>query len=62
MSSSPTQATQVALAERPVDNITPSTFKVEKVPIESNLKPGHALVRVDYVSIDPGMRAWLQEH
>ncbi|KAG8862438.1 hypothetical protein FRB96_001509 [Tulasnella sp. 330] len=57
----PTQVTRITLAERPTDFITPSTFKVEKVPLDTTLQVGQALVRVDYLSIDPAMRGWLRD-
>jgi NADPH-dependent curcumin reductase CurA len=52
---------RVVLAERPVTNITPTTFRKEMVPLD--LKPGasEALVRVDWVSLDPVMRNWVKD-
>jgi len=58
--SSPSHSKRVVLAERPTGPILPSTFKVQEAPI-SPLGAGQALVRVDYVSIDPAMRGWIRD-
>ena len=57
----PKHYTQVVLNERPVADITPTTFRIEKVPF--NLKPrvGEILVRVNWLSLDPAMRGWLRD-
>lgn len=59
----PSCNTRVILAVRPKGDISPSTFKTEKQPIKSLFptKPDQVLVRVDYVSIDPAMRGWLDD-
>ncbi|KAG8862439.1 hypothetical protein FRB96_001510 [Tulasnella sp. 330] len=59
--SRPIQVTQITFAERPTESITSSTFKVEKAALDATLQVGQALVRVDYISIDPAMRGWLRE-
>lgn len=59
----PSEATKVVLAERPKGNVDDSTFRTEKVPLASlsPSKPTEVLVRVDYVSMDPAMRGWLND-
>lgn len=57
----PTKATQIVLSERPSGPITPTTFSVKSVPIPDELASGYALVRVDWLSIDPAMRGWLRD-
>jgi len=54
---------QVILHERPAAAIEPTTFKTVQVAgsdLISNLKEDQAIVRVDYVSLDPAMRGWLR--
>ena len=57
----PPQATQVVLSERPVGSITSTTFAVKSTPIPDELAPGDVLVRVDWLSLDPAMRGWLND-
>lgn len=57
----PATATQIVLSERPSGPIIPSTFSVKSVPIPDELASGYALVRVDWLSIDPAMRGWLRD-
>lgn len=59
----PTEATRVFLASRPNPNIDGSTFRVQKVPMASlqPQKPSEVLVKVDYISLDPAMRGWLDD-
>ncbi|KAG8927364.1 hypothetical protein FRC02_008247 [Tulasnella sp. 418] len=62
MSDLPSHSTRVYLNERPERDVIPgTTFKTEKVLLSSlqPSKPTDVLVRVDYVSIDPAMRGWL---
>lgn len=40
--------------------VTPDDFAIEDVPIPKT-KPGELLVRVDYVSLDPAMRGWMND-
>jgi NADPH-dependent curcumin reductase len=49
---------RILLRERPVDTITNECFEIvaQPVPIPAQ---GQALVRVEYVSIDPVQRSWL---
>jgi hypothetical protein len=58
---SPKHYTQVVLHERPVADITPTTFRIEKVSY--GLKPGagEILVQVNWLSLDPAMRGWLRD-
>ena len=58
---SPNHYTQVVLNERPISDITPTTFRIEKVPY--SLKPGvgEILVQVNWLSLDPVMRGWLRD-
>ena len=58
---SPKYYTQVVLNERPITDITPTTFRIQKVPF--GLKPGagEILVQVNWLSIDPVMRGWLRD-
>lgn len=54
----------VVLAERPKGDIEPGkTFKLQtqKEFSKSDLKDGQALVETLYLSLDPGMRVWLNE-
>jgi NADPH-dependent curcumin reductase CurA len=58
---SPKQYTQVVFNERPIADITSTTFRIEKVSF--NLKPGagEILVQVNWLSLDPVMRGWLRD-
>jgi NADPH-dependent curcumin reductase CurA len=56
----PKHYTRVVLAERPKTNITPTTFRKERVAFELKPGPGEVLVRVDWLSLDPAMRGWLR--
>ncbi|MGH9024910.1 MAG: NADP-dependent oxidoreductase [Acidimicrobiia bacterium] len=49
---------QIVLRERPVGMIDESCFEVIESPVPDP-GPGEALVRVEYVSLDPAMRGWL---
>ncbi|PVG04201.1 alcohol dehydrogenase [Serendipita vermifera] len=66
MSSSqlPPQYTRLTLRERPTTAIDSQTFAVERVSTEdlkNSMKGDDVLVRVDYVSLDPAMRGWLND-
>ena len=58
----PTHYTKITLAERPKEDITPTTFNRELAPL-SELKPGPSqiLVKLHYLSLDPAMRGWLRD-
>lgn len=61
----PSQFTQIVLNERPTNGpIRPSTFKTVKKPFEelkSSMKDTDVLLQVDYCSLDPAMRGWLND-
>lgn len=58
---SPSHNTRLVLAERPTAHVTPSTFRKEVVPFDPKAGPGEIVVKVEYVSIDPAMRSWLND-
>lgn len=55
----PATYTRIIFQERPTGDLTPHTFRVEKVPFD--LKPGEneVLVKTLYLSLDPTQRMWL---
>jgi NADPH-dependent curcumin reductase CurA len=58
----PQNYTRIVLQERPKTHIVPSTtFRSEVLPFD--LKPGDAqvLVKVNWLSLDPAMRGWLND-
>ncbi|EJD41054.1 NAD(P)-binding protein [Auricularia subglabra TFB-10046 SS5] len=60
----PETYTRIVLAERPVGDIIPhQTFRTETDHRTADLEPGEhqALVAVDYLSLDPAMRSWLND-
>ncbi|KAL6308075.1 alcohol dehydrogenase [Sparassis latifolia] len=57
----PSQYTQIVLAERPEAEITPTTFRREVVPFNLKSGSGQVLVQVNYLSLDPAMRGWLND-
>lgn len=57
----PLKATQVVLAKRPKGPISQETFTTKAVDIPATLPPGDVLVRVDWISLDPAMRGWLND-
>jgi NADPH-dependent curcumin reductase CurA len=52
---------RIVLNERPISDITPTTFRIENVTFD--LRPGHGevLVQVNWLSLDPAMRGWLKD-
>ncbi|KAG7089571.1 hypothetical protein E1B28_011241 [Marasmius oreades] len=58
----PSHYTRIVLNERPETNITPTTFRTERVPF-SELKPkeNEVIVQLLYLSLDPAMRGWLKD-
>ncbi|RMG78531.1 MAG: NADP-dependent oxidoreductase [Bacteroidetes bacterium] len=52
--------TQVKLAKRPVGVPDPSTWSIEKSPIPEPAD-GQFLVKIEYISLDPAMRGWLND-
>ncbi|KAH7102369.1 NAD(P)-binding protein [Auriculariales sp. MPI-PUGE-AT-0066] len=61
----PEKYTKIVLAERPTGDIVPDkTFRIEKNEHSiRDLEPGEkqVLVRVQYLSLDPAMRSWLND-
>src|SRR5476649_2837657 len=55
-----TQATQIALAKRPVGDVTPDCFRAETVALPP-LVEGQILVRQRFLSLDPYMRPRMSE-
>ena len=53
--------TRVLLNERPVANITPTTFRVENIPFDLHPGQGEVLVQVNWLSLDPAMRGWIRD-
>lgn len=50
--------TSIHLAKRPTGNIVPGeTFEVRRTPIprEEDVQDGTVLVKVEYLSVDPGL-------
>ncbi|THH09154.1 hypothetical protein EW145_g2220 [Phellinidium pouzarii] len=56
----PSTFTQIVLAERPTEYILPSTFEKKTVPYVSP-NDNQAVVQVDYLSMEPAMRGWLND-
>lgn len=50
----------VRLAERPIGEITDTTFEIASEPV-SKLNDGEIRVAVEYCSVDPAMRTWLTD-
>jgi NADPH-dependent curcumin reductase CurA len=48
------------LRERPTGRIGPDTFQLDEVPVPE-LGDGEALVRVDWISLDPTNRTWIDD-
>ena len=53
--------THITLQERPTGDITPTTFRVEKVPFNLKPKQNEVLVKALYLSIDPTQRTWIND-
>jgi NADPH-dependent curcumin reductase CurA len=54
--------TSIHLAKRPKEAIVPGeTFEIRRngIPRKEEVKDGEALVRVEYLSVDPGTISWL---
>ncbi|KDQ59274.1 hypothetical protein JAAARDRAFT_33998 [Jaapia argillacea MUCL 33604] len=60
--SAPTEFTRVFLHERPETDFTPTTFKSERLSLET-LKPGNGeiLVKINWLSLDPAMRGYVKD-
>lgn len=48
------------LHERPTGRIGPTTFELSEEPVPS-IGDGEALVRVDWISLDPTNRMWITD-
>lgn len=60
----PATYTRLTLAQRPKTHIDASTFRIDKsvpLPRAQDLKDDEALVQVDYLSMEPAMRGWLND-
>jgi NADPH-dependent curcumin reductase CurA len=55
------QCTRIVLNERPITDITSTTFRTEHVPFDFQPGPGEVLVQVNWLSLDPAMRIWLRD-
>jgi len=55
------KATNIVLAERPVGPVSAKTFAIKSVPLPQTLASDDVLVRVDWISMDPAMRGWLND-
>jgi NADPH-dependent curcumin reductase CurA len=58
---STTRYTRIVLNERPVADITPTTFRIEHVALDLRPGRGEVLVQVNWLSLDPAMRSWLKD-
>lgn len=56
----PTETKRVFLSERPKGHISETTFKHETAKLPTP-NADQVVVRVDYVSLDPAMRGWLND-
>lgn len=56
----PQRNRRFTLRERPVERINASTFEIDESPI-AELADGEALVRIDWISLDPTNRTWLYD-
>jgi NADPH-dependent curcumin reductase CurA len=59
--SPPGKYTRIVLNERPIADITPTTFRTERVPFDLEPRTGEVLVQVNWLSLDPAMRGWLKD-
>ena len=53
--------TRIVLNERPVADITSTTFHIENIPFDLHPGQSEVLVQVDWLSLDPGMRVGLSD-
>ncbi|KAF8339679.1 alcohol dehydrogenase [Cantharellus anzutake] len=61
MSIIPNEQTRWVLANRPLAELTDSTFRKETVPVPHSLADDEVLIRVDIVSLEAGMRGWIED-
>jgi len=52
---------RIVLNERPISDITPTTFRIENAPFDLRPGQGEILVQVNWLSLDPAMRVWLKD-
>lgn len=57
----PTTTTSVHLAQRPTGLPVEDTWEIRRTELPDELKEGQFLVAVDYISLDPAMRGWLND-
>lgn len=57
----PSTYTRIVLNERPLEDITPTTFRTEAVPFDLKPGAGEVLVQVTWLSLDPAMRSYLRD-
>lgn len=57
----PIHSIELRLAERPVGQVNSKTFTAVTVPLPPALQPGYVIVQVDWLSMDPAMRGWLDD-
>ena len=55
-----TQNTQVKLVKRPVGEPKASDFEISTAPMPEPAE-GEVLIEVNYLSLDPAMRGWMNE-
>ena len=51
---------RIVLAQRPHGNVTAADVRLETVPVPEP-GPGEAVVRVQWLSIDPTIRTWMDD-
>jgi len=51
---------QIKLAARPVGMVKPTDFSLSTEPV-TQPGPGEVLIKVQYISLDPAMRGWMNE-
>ena len=56
----PLPNTRVKLASRPVGLPQPANFEIDTVDVPT-LTDGQVLVKIDFISLDPAMRGWMNE-
>lgn len=57
----PTTTTSVHLAQRPTGLPVEETWEIRRTELPDELEEGQFLVAVDYISLDPAMRGWLND-
>ncbi|PCH42185.1 NAD(P)-binding protein [Wolfiporia cocos MD-104 SS10] len=57
----PSTYTRIILAERPTGLVNESTFRKEVLPYDLKAGSQQVVVRVDYLSLDPALRLWMNE-